>query len=161
MCICGRESRSADQNTYKHKLETEIDIASMELHAREPQESKLNGNHTNLLCPCVFQLLTSLPTVCVHVSSSCDVAGAIATAAYAAGQLNNNDTMTADSGGSTPSAASSTASSNGLVAALAQLRLTMGTAAPSSLSLLLEPAFFPQAGQRKLVALADCKFLKA
>lgn len=68
--------------------------------------------------------------------------GAIATAAYAAGELNNTAATSSSSSSST--AASNTSST--LAAALTELQLRMGTAAPSSLSLLLEPAFFPEAG---------------
>lgn len=42
------------------------------------------------------------------------------------------------------------AASSGISQALSQLQLSLGTAAPSSLSLYLEPAFFPKAGTARL-----------
>lgn len=39
------------------------------------------------------------------------------------------------------------AASSAISQGLSQLQLSMGTAAPSSLSLYLEPAFFPRAGK--------------
>lgn len=76
--------------------------------------------------------------------------GAIATAAYVSGGFGASSL--GSNAGSSGGSVSSANSSQVLAAALVALQLGMGTAAPSSLSLLLEPAFFPEAGQTVLTA---------
>ncbi|DBA85812.1 TPA: hypothetical protein ACH3X1_005364 [Trebouxia sp. C0004] len=73
--------------------------------------------------------------------------GATAAAVYQSSGANSSQST---SFASTSSAASANddyfAASSAISQGLAELQLIMGTAAPSSLSLYLEPAFFPRAG---------------
>ena len=92
--------------------------------------------------------LSSTSSIAQHSSvDSYLYAGATAVAVYQSRGGNSSQSTILSSTSSIASANDDYyAASNAISQGLTQLQLSMGSAAPSSLSLYLEPAFFPRAG---------------
>ena len=90
----------------------------------------------------------AVPDVCytLHGKSTLCLAGNTALALYHRSGLNSSQTNFVNTSSIAAADDDYFAASSAMSQGLSQLQLSMGTAAPSSVSLLLEPAFFPEAG---------------
>ena len=101
------------------------------------------GRHRRYMWQLVSSLIGTVPELC-----TCCAGDAALTLRQSSG---SNSGSTAFANTSSIAAANDDyfAASTAISQGLSQLQLSLGTAAPSSLSLYLEPAFFPRAGMGK------------
>lgn len=101
------------------------------------------------LSDCVHRLL-SIQYVCKSCKPAWCLAGDTALALRQSSGANSSSTAFANTSSIAAANDDYFAASTAISQGLSQLQVSLGTAAPSSLSLYLEPAFFPQAGMGRL-----------